>query len=662
MQLGPERKQIDKYKEFIEKKYLSLIHHNITKKQYYVNIDFMDIAKYDIDLSQELLESPKEHIDFMEIAIEEIDKGMNGMLVRIINLPDSCKIPIWEIRQDFIKFIKIEGILFKQGDILMRPEQVKYECPACGAITLVQRKNDFEPIIEPTRCGCGRRGQFRKVAEVLRNYQKIFIEEDIMEIGKRQEPKNKLALLLDDLTATHTQQQMLLGKKVILNGWLKTYLKINGNKNTESILDTYVYVNSIQFLEVGWDVIKIPHHIVPKLTQMSKDPQILENLKQSIFPDIHGEDDAKRALVLQAVGASNKYVHGKIIRGTIMIALCGNPGTAKTFMAKNLLKIWPISRFTSSQTSSGRGLIAATVFDKPLEKWVIVPGVIPCCNKGLAICDEFDKMQEEEYGWMNNAMNDLEVFIDKVAHARLDSDTAILATMNPEGRHWNTDDIKYNQISLPGDLLDRFDLIFPLVASDKDEDKDKIIDISMDSFFETDSKLIKPIYDKDTVVYYITMARKIKVKLPEEMKNIVKERIKKFTSNGNNEKTQKMSNRVYSTIYRLMEAHARLHLRDTIIPEDLDYVVSLLITSYKMLGLITESGLFNYESYERIDKKKSNLHTDIKLFLKNKDVVADEDIIKSLPDYPEVEVEEILEKMVRSGEIFEPKRGHRKLI
>src|SRR3990167_8271229 len=93
--------------------------------------------------------------------------------------------------------------------------------------------------------------------------------------------------------------------------------------------------------------------------------------------------------------------------------LIGNPGEAKTYLAKRAGAISPIFSFQSADTASGKGLVAAVVQDKDIGAWTIYPGVVAMANKGVVTIDEIDKTHKEDYGDHNNAMNDMMVIIAK---------------------------------------------------------------------------------------------------------------------------------------------------------------------------------------------------------------------------------------------------------
>ena len=658
-------------KQFIRQNYYTQYVENIKKHSYTIYIKFNDIAKFDPGFADELLEDAEENLKVMSVAAESLDverPNDQQITIRVTELPASSEVSIWGLRQQFTKFIKIKGIFIKPGEILLRPEKRQYECPACGSKTGIIRTRDFEPIKEMKKCGCGRKGGFMVVSEELRNYQKIIIEEDIMEIGKRQIPKSKMILLLDDLTKPLLQSKLLMGQKIIVNGYLKT--KLVNNKG--DALDTFMLCNSIEFEERGWDIIKTTEQEDKEFDVMAKDSKLLPNLKQSIMPTIHGNDDIKEALLYQLFGAENVYDDDGFLeeRGTINIAVIGNPGLGKSYMAKRMQKFWPIYKYTSAITANGRGLIAAVVRDTELDKYVLVSGTIPMCNKGLNAIDELDKMDKEEYGWLNNAMNDLQVHIDKVVHGRVETDTSIFATLNPIGRKFiesGTTPI-YDQINLPADLLDRFDIIFPMKAQKEEGTQHKVFDISLlkrQNGTTPAKKEILPIIPEEKVIKYVASARRIKPVINEDVGKILKKRVFKFTHPKGSQQIE-VSNRIYGVIFRLIEASARIHRRVEVSVEDINNAMTLLIASYKAQGLLTEEGIYDYVRMERINETESNIHLMVKKFVREREKeiekVPVEDVVKHLDSFDTDKVEGIIDKMVFNGEMYNPTPGYLRLI
>jgi DNA replicative helicase MCM subunit Mcm2 (Cdc46/Mcm family) len=139
--------------------------------------------------------------------------------------------------------------------------------------------------------------------------------------------------------------------------------------------------------------------------------------------------------------------------------------TAKSQILKRAVSFLNNARFTSGNSSSGVGLVAAVVNNKEIGGWVVEAGALPMANKSLIAIDELDKATKEDIATLNNAIIDLKVSIDKASiHCIIDTDTTVLGAANPKDRVFDKLEPIWKQIDLPKDFLDRFDLIFPIDA------------------------------------------------------------------------------------------------------------------------------------------------------------------------------------------------------
>src|SRR3989344_5589819 len=89
--------QVERFKEFIETYYKETIHDLVRDGGSTIVIDFMELSKHDIELSELLLDEPEEVLKAAEIATEQMDVPVK-LKVRFYNLPKSQNIRIKDIR------------------------------------------------------------------------------------------------------------------------------------------------------------------------------------------------------------------------------------------------------------------------------------------------------------------------------------------------------------------------------------------------------------------------------------------------------------------------------------------------------------------------------------------------------------------------------------
>lgn len=92
--------------------------------------------------------------------------------------------------------------------------------------------------------------------------------------------------------------------------------------------------------------------------------EIFDRMARSIAPEIYGNEDVKKALLLLMTGGVTKVTHDNLkIRGEINVALFGDPGIAKSQLLKHISYLAPRGIYTTGKGSSGVGLTAAVVKD-----------------------------------------------------------------------------------------------------------------------------------------------------------------------------------------------------------------------------------------------------------------------------------------------------------
>ena len=245
----------------------------------------------------------------------------------------------------------------------------------------------------------------------------------------------------------------------------------------------------------------------------------------------------------------------------------------------------------------------------------------------------------------------------------------MLAAANPKFGRFDPTEVIAKQIDLPSTLINRFDLIFPikdLPNKDKDE--------AMASFIlklQKDSTTLKPEIDTKLLRKYIAYARqKIKPKLTDAALEEIKQYYLKMRSASSIEeggiRTIPISARQLEALVRLAEASAKTRLSSRVTKKDARRAIDLVHYCLAQIGTDPETGRIDIDrvitGIPASQRSQIAIVRDIIAELEvkspNKEV-AEEDVI-SLAEQrgvPRHKCEEILEKLKRSGDIYNPKRG-----
>jgi len=266
---------------------------------------------------------------------------------------------------------------------------------------------------------------------------------------------------------------------------------------------------------------------------------------------------------------------------------------------------------------------------------------------------------------MHEALEQQSVTISKAnIQASLRCETTVLAAANPKFGRFDPYDTVASQINLAPTLINRFDLIFPikdLPDATKDEKMAKfILELHKNNVEkpEINTKLLRK--------YFAYARQNIFPKLTDAAAEELQEYYLKMRASASGEiKAIPISARQLEGLVRLSEASARLRLSDKVLKRDAKKAVELMDYCLRQVALDEKTGTFD------IDR----IATDTPASTRNKLIIIKEliqeleakvgktipieDIIKSAAekDIIEAEAEEIIQKLKRAGDIFEPRRG-----
>jgi len=663
------QQQVEKFKEFIEKDYLGILSDNIRKDKKFLAIDFNELSKFDIELADLLLEQPEDTIKAAELAIEQFDlENSDGTKVRFSNLPESQYIFIRNIRSKHLnKLFQMEGIVRQKSDVRPQVTAAKFECPSCGnVINVLQLDSSFKG---PSRCGCGRKGKFHLMSKELVDAQGLVLEEAPENLEGGEQPKRMNVFLKDDLVSPLSEKKTSPGAKISVVGMIKEVPIIlrTGTKSTR--FDLLIEANYVGAIEETFYEVEITEEEERQIRELAEDPKLFQKLVNSIAPSIYGYDKVKEAILLQMVGGVHKTrKDGVMSRGDMHVLLVGDPGAGKSALLKRSNIIAPKSRYVSGKGVSAAGLTASVVKDEFLKGWSLEAGAMVLASNGLCCIDEMDKISPEDRGAMHEAMENQTVSISKAnIQATLLARTTVLAAANPKFGRFDPYGIIAEQIDLPPTLINRFDLIFT-IKDLPDEKKDGQLASHILNLHQSPN-VQEPDVDTPLLKKYIGYAkRKINPKLTDGAIEEIKKYYLKMRASGAGEEGIRaipISPRQLEALVRLSEANARIRLSNEVTRKDSKKAITLLEYSLMDVGFDRETGKIDIDRIATGVSASTRSHILVvkeiinELESKIGKTIPIDDVVVSAKEkgVSEDKVEEVIEKLKRTGDLFEPRSG-----
>ncbi len=633
------------------------------KKVVFVNFD--DLSSSSPLLAEALIGNPIEILQILETALE--DTGLiKWPRIRFITLPETQKVKIRTIRAHHLnQLIFFEGIIRQASDVRPQVVNAKFECPSCGTvISVLQIEKKFR---EPTRCSCGRKGQFRLISKIMVDAQRLVVEETPESLSGGEQPRRMTVFLKEDLVEPIMEEKTTPGSKIRVLGILNEVPLPLPTGSISTRFDLAIEANNIIPLESTFEDLDITEEDERQIEELAVDQELFKKLRDSIAPSIWGYEEIKESLVLQMFGGVRKVSpDGTVSRGDIHVFLIGDPGVAKSLTLKFISNIAPRGRYIVGKSTSGAGITATVVKDEFLKGWALEAGAMVLANNGIVCIDEIEKMDPQDRSAMHEALEQQSVTISKAnVQATLSARTSVLAAGNPKFGRFEPSQSITEQIDLPPTLLNRFDLIFILRDLPNKVQDDAIATHVLNIHQRKDKK---PDITIDLFKKYIAYAkRKIEPALTDEAVNEIKNfyvRLRNIQQSGDI-KSIPISARQLQGLVRLAEAHAKSRL--SLVVEKIDAETAIKLTTYYLMqvGYDPETKRFDIDRFTtRISSSQRS-----KLILLRETIKKLEDIHgKQIPlevlrqelgnNITDAEFEETIQKLEKEGQVFHPKHGY----
>lgn len=660
---------VEKFSEFLDEFYRNELVNAANEGKRSVQIDFSLLDKFDVELADEVLESPVECIPVAEEAVKQIDTGLTAAHInlRFYNLPETRDIRIRKIRSEHIgKMIVIEGLVKRASEIRPEVSEAVFECPECGNRMSVTQTERF--MHGPARCDneqCNNMKGFKIVAQKLFDARWLVVEEPF-EIVTGERPSDLPIYLKEDLTDPRMQNRTDPGNRIKIVGILKELpRRVKGTRSRQ--MDIYLEANHVESIEAEWDELEITTEDEQKILELANDPEIYSKLVASIAPALFGLEEVKEAVAMQLFGGEQKILKdGSRIRGDIHILLIGDPSTAKSQLMKISSTIIPRGRYVSGKGVTQAGLTASVVRDEEfMGGWVLEAGALVLCNRSMLSIDEFEKVEKSDVVALHEAMEQQSISIAKAnIVATLPARTAILAGGNPKLGRFDPYLPIREQIDVPETILARFDLKFALRDVPNVERDTKIAEhILRSRYFATEES--EPTIPADTLKRYIAYARKnCHPRMTQEAADELKKFYLELRERSGEEAPIAITPRQYEALMRMAEASAKIKLSPTVSKDDAIRSINLMKASLRQFGLEISTGQIDIDRVEgakatALQRNKIRTMRDVIDELEKtygKDIPVD-DILKNAKNQGLDNADDVLRKMLNEGILYQPRLG-----
>lgn len=662
---------VDGFEEFVRKKYLSNLAKAIKKGERSIQIDYANLEKFNPKIADELIDNPDKCIELFINTLSSMDLAFEKdeeIIPRFLNIPEERKISIRNIRsKDIGKLVAIEGLVRQASDVRPVSSIITFECPSCG--TLIREVQRGKKESEPNRCpNCGRKGKFTHKSKVLVDTQRLVLEESPEMLEGGDQPKRISIFLNEDLVDPEIVKKTCPGSKVRITGIVKE-VPVELRTGVKTVrFDLMIIANNMESIEMEFEELEITDEDIKKIKELAADKNIYKMMIDSIAPTLWGYESIKEAIALQLFsGVLKKRTDGTKMRGDIHILLVGDPGVGKSQMLKYISTLAPKARYVVGTSASGAGLTATVVRDEFLRGWSLEAGALVLANGGIACIDEIDKMGKEDRVAIHEAMEQQTISVSKAnIQATLRAETTMLAAANPKLGRFDPYGSIAEQIDLPPTLINRFDLIFTI--RDKPS-KDRDIELAkhiLETAKKPDSKT--GVIKSDMLKKYVAHASRIHPELTTEATDEIMEfyvRIRnKDASSDEGMRPIPISPRQLEALIRLSEASAKVRLSKKVLKQDAQRAIALLSSCLREVGIDPETGELDIDRIVTgITSSQRNRIVQIREIIREIESRTGPNIpiddILTEADSKGIErskTEEIIDRMKRDGEIFEPKR------
>ncbi|CAG10746.1 unnamed protein product, partial [Tetraodon nigroviridis] len=318
------------------------------------------------------------------------------------------------------------------------------------------------------------------------------------------------------------------------------------------------------------------------------------------------------------------------VRGDINVLLCGDPGTAKSQFLKYVEKVASRAVFTTGQGASAVGLTAYVQRHPVSREWTLEAGALVLADHGVCLIDEFDKMNDADRTSIHEAMEQQSISISKAGIVTsLQARCTVIAACNPIGGRYDPSLTFAENVDLTEPIVSRFDVLcvvrdtvdqvqdemlarFVVGSHIKHHPSNKEAGVSMEEVVLHNTSDVPPIPQELLRKYIIYAKERIHPKLnqmdQDKVARIYSDLRKESMVSDLEKKTKKAQKMAFAflnewfrlvgsylrqatgsipitvrhieSMIRMAEAHAKMHLRDYVLEDDVNMAIRVMLESF----------------------------------------------------------------------------------
>jgi DNA replicative helicase MCM subunit Mcm2 (Cdc46/Mcm family) len=334
----------------------------------------------------------------------------------------------------------------------------------------------------------------------------------------------------------------------------------------------------------------------PELAKKIKPMRYIDRVIAMFAPNVIGHNDKKLGLLRSIVGARSDHGNDNGRRGRINTLLVGEPGTAKSTLAREASYLLPNSRYVTAQNASGKSLIA--IVDKENDSLTCRYGAVVLARGAICAINEIGAMNPTDQQFLLDIAEEGRCTVDKYGtHFEIDAPTTIIATANPLNQTWSKGyNISKDEIPLLKPLLDRCDQVYGPIDF---QSENEIAEFTVQKTRVRNRPSHNYKFLRKLLVYVKT--------LEPVLTNDVEDRLNNFWKKGKIRGA--VTTRTYDSIFRIAEAQARLNLSeevtDDIATQAMDSISLILMQYGKVVQTIQSPRDAAYNAFLDILKHTS---------------------------------------------------------